>query len=148
MEVQRRLLYTNPSAGNTIKKAYLSHANTKQMKEGDLVLFYRSKDKQAITTLGIIEKTFKSDNLDIILEEVTKRTVYSYNDIREMSKKETNIILFRLIDHFDSPFITKEWLEAENIYKNCQSICKLEDDKFNKILKQTNLNYCIDGGLN
>jgi rRNA-processing protein FCF1 len=148
MEVQRRLLYTNPSAGNTIKKAYLSHANTKQMKEGDLVLFYRSKDKQAITTLGIIEKTFKSDNLDIILEEVTKRTVYSYNDIREMSKKETNIILFRLIDHFDPPFITKKWLEAENIYKNCQSICKLEDDKFNKILKQANLNYCIDGGLN
>lgn len=118
------------------------------MKEGDLVLFYRSKDKKAITTLGIIEKTFKSDNLDIILEEVTKRTVYSYDDIKKMAQKETNIILFRLIDYFDAPFVTKKWLEEEHIYKNCQSICKIENDVFNKILKQANLNYCIKGGAN
>lgn len=143
IEDNRRLFYTHPSAGNTIKKAYLSHANTNQIESGDLVLFYRSKDKMAITSIGIVEKTFKSKNLDIILEEVAKRTVYSYTEIKQMAKKETNIILFRLIDHFKL-HVTKTWMEKEKIYKNCQSICKIEDHTFNKILKQGNLNYCIN----
>lgn len=146
IEDDKRLFYTHPSVGNTIKKAYLSHANTNQMESGDLVLFYRSKDKMAITTLGIVEKTFKSKNLDEILEEVSKRTVYSYDEIKEQSKKETHIILFRLIEHFDSPFITKVWMEKNNIYKKCQSICKIENEIFSKIMKKGNLNYCIDEG--
>jgi len=148
IEDDKRLFYTHPSVGNTIKKAYLSHANTKQMKSGDLLFFYRSKDKMAITTLGIVEKTFKSSDLDIILEEVAKRSVYSYDEIKRQAEKETHIILFRLIDHFDKPFITKEWMQEEEIYKNCQSICKIEDGVFKKIIKKGNLNYCIDGGTN
>ncbi len=145
IEQNKRLVYIKPSAGNTIKKAYLSHANTKQMGEGDLILFYRSKDKMAITTLGIVEKAFKSTKPDAILEEVAKRTVYSYDEIVEMSKKETHIILFRLIDHFDKPFVTKEWMQRENIDKVCQSICQIDDKMFDKILKKGKLNHYIKG---
>ncbi|MCX6053263.1 MAG: GNAT family N-acetyltransferase [Campylobacterales bacterium] len=144
IEDDKRLFYTHPSVGNTIKKAYLSHANTNQMKSGDLLFFYRSQDKMAITTLGIVEKTFKSADFEQILEEVAKRTVYSYDEIRELAKKETNIILFRLIEHFDSPFITKDWMRENNIYKNCQSICKVEDDYFYKILDKGKVRYCIE----
>ncbi len=147
IEDDKRLFYTHPSVGNTIKKAYLSHANTNQMKSGDLLLFYRSKDKMAITTLGIVEKTFKSKDLDVILEEVAKRTVYSYNEIKEQSKKETHIILFRLIEHFENPFITKDWMEKNGIYKKCQSICRIENETFSKIVNKGNLNYCVDEGI-
>ena len=147
IEDNKRLFYTHPSAGNTIKKAYLSHANTNQIQSGDLVLFYRSKDKMAITTIGIVEKTFKSDNLDIILEEVTKRTVYSYDEIKTMAEKETNIILFRLIDHFENPYITKKWMEKEGMFKKCQSICQIDGEIFSKILQQGNLDYCINRSL-
>lgn len=144
IEDNKRLLYTHPSVGNTIKKAYLSHANTNQMKSGDLVLFYRSKDKMAITTLGIVEKTFKSNDLDVILEEVAKRTVYSYDEIKEQAKKETHIILFRLIEHLENPFVSKAWMEENNIYKKCQSICKIEDESFSKILNKGKISYCIN----
>jgi rRNA-processing protein FCF1 len=143
LEDQKRLFYTHASVGNTIKKAYLSHANTKDMRSGDLVLFYRSQDKKAITTLGIVEKMFISSELDVILEEVAKRTVYSYDEIKKMSNKKTHIILFRLIDHFPEPFVTKEWLEEKRIYKKCQSICKIEDNVFNKILEKGRLTYCV-----
>ena len=142
IEDDKRLFYTHPSVGNTIKKAYLSHANTNQMKSGDLLLFYRSKDKMAITTLGIVEKTFKTSNLDQILEEVAKRTVYSYDEIRELAKKETHIILFRLIEHFESPFITKSWMRENSLDKNCQSICQVEDSHFYKILDKGKILYC------
>lgn len=145
LEDRRRLFYTNSTAGNTIKKAYLSHANTNEMDSGDLLLFYRSQDRMAITTLGIVEKVFKTKELDKIVGEVAKRTVYSYEDISIMSKTNTHVILFRLIDHFDKPFITKQWMEKEDIYKNCQSICKIENEIFNKIIKKGNLNYCIEG---
>lgn len=112
------------------------------MKEGDLVLFYRSNDKKAITTLGIVEKSFKSKELNTILEEVTKRTVYSYEEIKKMSKKETNIILFRLVGHFEPPFIKSTWMREEKIYKNCQSICEIDEISFSKILKHGKLSYC------
>ena len=42
--------------GNAIKKAYLCNAKTKQMAEGDIVLFYRSVDVSAITSLGVVEE--------------------------------------------------------------------------------------------
>lgn len=148
IEDDKRLFYTHPSVGNTIKKAYLSHANTKQMKSGDLLLFYRSKDKMAITTLGIVEKTFKSKDLDKILEEVAKRTVYSYEEIKEQVKKETHVILFRLIEHFDNSFISKDWMKENGIDKQCQSICKIEDKYFLKILDKANIRYCVDKEIN
>lgn len=148
IEDDKRLFYTHPSVGNTIKKAYLSHANTNQMKSGDLLLFYRSQDKMAITTLGIVEKTFKSSDFEQILEEVAKRTVYSYDEIQELAKKEAHIILFRLIEHFDTPFITKDWMRENSIDKKCQSICKIEDDCFYRILDKGKIKYCTEEKLN
>lgn len=142
LEDNRRLFYTHSSVGNTIKKAYISHSKTKNIKKGDLILFYRSRDKKAITTLGIVEKMFISSELNYILETVAKRTVFSYDELSKMSKKQTHIILFRLIDHFESPFLTKEWLEEKGIYKNCQSICKLENDAFKIIIKEGGLKNC------
>lgn len=143
IEDNRRLFYTHASAGNTIKKAYLSHSKIKNMCRGDLILFYRSKDKKSITTLGIVEKIFISKELDTILEEVAKRTVFSYEEIKKMAEKETHIILFRLVEHFPAPYITRDWLKEEKIYKNCQSICKVENDVFSRILKKGKLNHCL-----
>ncbi len=144
IEENKRLFYTHPSAGNTIKKAYLSHAKVKNISSGDLLLFYRSHDKKSITTLGIVEKMFVSTELDEILEEVAKRTVYSYDDIQKMSEKETHIILFRLVGHFEGSFISNKWLIEHTSYKNCQSICSIDDNSFEKILEHGKLTYCMD----
>jgi len=89
--------------GNAIKKAYLCHARTKKMSEGDVVLFYRSVDVSAITSLGVVEEvhTVISD-LSQILRLVGKRTVYSPEEIQGFDKPLT-IILFRHICHLENP---------------------------------------------
>jgi len=87
------------ASSNTIKKAYLCHANTKEIKRGDLLYFYRSGDTHSIQSIGIVEKTFRSNNYDVILAEVAKRTVYSTDEIKSIAQKETLVILFRLLEY-------------------------------------------------
>lgn len=65
---------------------------------------------------------------------------------QKLTSLHTHVILFRLVNHFEKPYITKRWMEEENIYKNCQSICKINDDTFTKIMNKSNFNYCIDKG--
>lgn len=143
LEKQQQLFYNNLQAGNTIKKIYLSHARNSKLSTGDIVLFYRSGDKQAITTVGIIEhvETAKANDFNKVLEYSLKRSVYNYTQIQEISKKDTIIILFRIIDHFKNS-IKREWLVKNTEYTNCQSICELRDESFRKILQVGDMNYC------
>src|SRR5262249_34384632 len=69
-------LPTNP-AGNAIKLAYLSHAPTKDVHPGDVVLFYRSGDHQAVTSIGVVEDYQTLSDPQAIAGLVSRRTVYS-----------------------------------------------------------------------
>jgi rRNA-processing protein FCF1 len=83
--------------GNTIKKAYLSHSNTKKISPGDLLLFYRSNDLKAITCIGVVEKIVPNlNNADEITREVGKRTVYSPEEIKDFANNNspTLVLLF------------------------------------------------------
>jgi len=137
---QLSLFGDTTATGNTIKKAYLCHTPTKQMNEGDIVLFYRSTDKMAITTIGIVEKFKNSVDADEIATIVSKRTVYSRAEIDNMSEKETRIMLFRQVLHFKRP-IGRKWLQENGIDGNIQSIRAIDDALFQKILKAENIQY-------
>lgn len=122
------------SAGNAIKLAYLCHAPTKQINEGDVVLFYRSHDERAITSIGVVEKYQSLQDVDAIARLVSRRTVYDMRDIEKMAKKETRVMLFRLVRHFDEP-VSARWLQQNGIVKgSIQSIQKLADTKFNTVM--------------
>lgn len=81
--------------GNTIKKAYLCHAKIKTIRKGDIILFYRSKDRKSIQCMGIVEDIMFSENIDEVFPAIAKRTVYKYSDVQEILKKRTLVILFR-----------------------------------------------------
>lgn len=83
--------------GNTIKKAYLCHSRIKSIRKGDIVLFYRSKDRKSIQCMGIVEDVLSSENIDEVFPAIAKRTVYNYSDLQEILKKKTLVILFRYI---------------------------------------------------
>ncbi|AFV24505.1 hypothetical protein Mpsy_2301 [Methanolobus psychrophilus R15] len=88
--------------GNTIKKSYICHALSKKIKEGDILLFYRSGDEKAITSLGVIEKVFKGKHTpDEIAQIVGKKSVYLKDEIANLAQKSTLIILFTF--HFHLP---------------------------------------------
>ncbi|WP_373033632.1 GNAT family N-acetyltransferase [Sulfurovum sp.] len=141
---QASLFSVNKAAGNTIKKAYLSHSNLSHMNSGDLVLFYRSHDLQSVTTLAIVEKFFISDDSDLIAGEVAKRTVYSFRDIDEMSVKPTKVILFRQVFHLNDGISLKWLLENGIVNGNIQSITRIEDQKFRRILMKGTNETCVD----
>ena len=133
---QGQLFSGNSVAGNAIKQAYLCKAQTNQVKSGDIVLFYRTDDEKAITTLGIVERYETHDNATNIMQIVSRRTVYSQRDIEAMADSPIKVMLFRLASHFSSP-ITYQALTQEGVVSGpIQSITKISDDSFSRILRR------------
>lgn len=90
------------SEGNAIKKAYLSHAKTRQVESNDVLLFYRTKDHKSVTSIGVCERIdYGLSNADRIEELVGRRSVFSTHEIEEMAESPTTVILFKW--HFDLP---------------------------------------------
>ncbi|HUW36180.1 MAG TPA: GNAT family N-acetyltransferase [Rhodocyclaceae bacterium] len=131
---QLTLFRLSNTAGNAIKMAYLCHAQTKTINPGDVVLFFRSGDERAITSIGVVESYETLDDAAEIVARVKRRTVYSMADIDFMAEKPTRVMLFRLVRHLTNP-LTQVWLEREQVLKGPpQSITKIANDKFETIL--------------
>jgi hypothetical protein len=132
---QGQLFRGSSVAGNAIKQAYLCKAPTNQVRPGDIVLFYRSKDEMSVTTVGIVERYEVHESATDIMQIVSRRTVYSQQDIEAMAKSPTKIMLFRLVGHFQTsiPYST---LTSERIVSaQIRSIIKISDDSFSRLLK-------------
>ena len=122
--------------GNAIKLAYLCHTPSKQPQRGDVVLFYRSYDHKAITTLGVVEQYECSESADEIARMVSRRTVYSGAQIVEMAQRETKVMLFRLVKHFDNPISFQSLRRPLRVVAgNIQSITHISDESFSRILR-------------
>lgn len=132
---RQMMLFRSPNtAGNAIKMAYLCHAQTKTIHPGGVVLFYRSGDERAVTSLGVVESYETLSDASEIIARVKRRTVYSMADIDLMAQKPTRVLLFRLVRHLTNP-LSQAWLEQEHVLKGPpQSITKIEHDKFEAIL--------------
>lgn len=116
------------SQGNTIKKAYLCHSNTKSLKKGDVVLFYRSSDRKSIQCMGIVEDAFTSDNVEDVFPKIAKRTVYTHSDLEEILSQETLIILFRFMPlDYEIPW---RKIQSVGIKGNIQSIRKISNEQY------------------
>ena len=94
--------------GNAIKKAYLSHFNSKKIRKSDIVLFYLSKTHKMITALGVVDDVFYDVNdSNEIIKIIGKRSVYNRSEIEEISKKKTLIILLGFKSQVQ-PFLKKK----------------------------------------
>lgn len=120
--------------GNAIKLAYLCNAMTKAPRPGDIVLFYRSRDEQAVTTLGVVERYESMSEADGIARLVSRRTVYTDAEIVELTGANTKVMLFRLIKHFEQPVAYDELLRLRVARGYIQSITKIDDESFSRIL--------------
>lgn len=127
---------THPNAhvGNAIKLAYLCHSLSNQIRPGDVIFFYRSHDMKSITTIGIVEHFVTSTSSSEIARLVSRRTVYSQQDIESMSERPTKVILFRLIEHLPNR-VTYAWLQQNHIRGPIQTIRSITDESFSRILR-------------
>lgn len=122
------------TVGNAIKLAYLCHARTNSIQVGDILLFYRSEDIRALTSVGIVERFEISDDEDEIAGIVSRRTVYNMDEIRDLAERPTKVILFRLVGHFPRR-ITHQWLITNEVVKgNIQSIWGIGDGQFQTVI--------------
>lgn len=141
MKRQLSLFNETSSVGNTMKKAYLCHAQLKNMSVGDLILFYRSKDLKSVTTIGIVERFESLQEPDEISTLVSKRTVYSRDQIESLCQKEVRTILFRQIAHFDD-IIDMSLLNGIGIHGKIQSIRTIDDRQFTEIIRHSGITTC------
>ncbi len=142
---RQQFLFSAPGqvAGNAIRQAYLSHARISGLAPGDILLFYRSRDQKAITTIGIIEQIGDYEEINEIVQLVSKRTVYSHEEIENMATKKTKVILFRLTQHLAEP-IKSKWLQANHIINgNIQTIRRITDESFDEIIERGAIRNCF-----
>lgn len=132
---QAQLFGGSSVAGNAIKQAYLCKAPTNQVQPGDVVLFYRTIDEMAVTSVGIVERYEVHENAINIMQLVRRRTVYSQNEIETMAKTPTKVMLFRLIGHFDNPVSYSNLTQEKIVSGPIQSITKISDDAFSRLLE-------------
>ena len=119
----------NEIPGNTIKKVYLCHASTKQLKYSDLLFFYVSHPIQAVTSVGIIESVFRSNKLHEVISYIGKRSVYSFSEIEEMTQQNVLVIAFRFIKHLNQEVSLRILKEQQIIEAPPRSIQKLKSYK-------------------
>jgi len=105
------------SEGNSIKKAYLSNANIRKIERSDILLFYRSRDHQEITSLGVCERVeYDVTDPEEIREIVGRLSVFTDQEIEEIAGSPTVVIRFKW--HFDlSDPIHYQLLREEDILK-------------------------------
>ena len=126
--------------GNTIKKAYLCHSKIRGMKEGDILLFYRSEDIRGITSLGIVERVYENvTDPNEIISYVGKRSVYSPQEIEDMARKPTKIILFWWVMHFKEPLKYDLLLNNGILKGRPQTIIKIPHSNYLKIKEVSKL---------
>lgn len=121
--------------GNAMKLAYLCHSPTNSVRAGDIVLFYRTHDLKAVTTLGVVESFDVYHSAEEIARRVSRRTVYSRDEIAEMARKPTKVMLFRLIEHLPTPVSYASLLNERIVGGPIQSIRKITDESFSRILR-------------
>ncbi len=130
---QLNLFRPSNTAGNAIKLAYLCHAQMREVKPGDVVLFYRSEDHRAITSIGVVERYDTLTDMNAIAGLVSRRTVYSMDEITDLARKATKVMLFRLVCHLSTP-VPHAWLQEHGVVRgNIQSIRSIGHAEFETI---------------
>lgn len=131
---QGRLFGVQNNTGNAIKLAYLCHAPTSSILPGDVLLFYRSIDEKAVTSVGVVDDFKILRDAAEIASLVSRRTVYSQREIEKMATTATKVILFRLVEHLPRQVSYTQLQQACGVAGQILSIRKIQDDQFSRIL--------------
>ena len=109
-EAERQLSLTagHYAFGNSIRKAYLCNSAIRKLRPGSNLLFYRSRDAHAVTSLGVVEDTLVTRHAGDIAKFVGNRTVYSLSQIRRLCSQLVLAVLFRQARILRNPITLSE----------------------------------------
>ena len=123
---------------NTIKKAYFTNSNTKQIKPEDVLYFYASHDKQAITVIGTVDAVFSDfQSVEEAAYVASKRTVYTEEEIKKFLGPKTKLILFK-VNSVLKKDIPRHKLISNGIIKDApQSISRVDSKALQKLIMES-----------
>jgi predicted nucleic acid-binding protein len=128
---------------NAISKSYISHSFNRDLKTGDIIVFYRSGGifKGVATTIGIVEHVVNNiRNLNELVRNCRKRTVLSEAELKEYWEWKPNnkpfIINFLYAFSFVKRITLKEMLDKGILpsMDSIRTINKIERDSFVKLI--------------
>ena len=132
---QLSMFKDTPSEGNSIKKAYICNANTTKIKPNDILLFYRTHDIMSITTLGIVESVhYKQKDPDEIMKLIAKRTVFSFEEIKNICNSDVLVILFNQNFHLKKDFSYDKLCQNGIVGGPIQTITEIKTKDYEKII--------------
>lgn len=130
-------LFGGDPCSNAIRKAYICNSNSRKLKPGNILFFYRTHSDKKIECCGILEKVLRSSNPDEILPLVGKRSVFSKQEIESMcsGSRECFLMLFRQTENLLVPY-SLENLKRDNLVNGYpQTITQISDEAKKCILK-------------
>lgn len=138
--------------GNTIRKVYVCKAKIRQIKPGDIIAFYVSKDdayasSQSLTTVGIAEQVTEVTSTDDLIRLTAKRSVYSIDELTHMQPSTADPVLaidFLLIGHL-KPEIKLQRLINTGVFvrRPPQSIANITGARYDALRPMLNLGFSI-----
>jgi len=141
---------------NAISKVYVSRSLRRDLKSGDIIIFYRTGGyyRGVVTTLGIVEKVVTSiRDSDHLISLCKKRTVLSEKELRdfwERNPRNRPFIVNFLYAYSLPKRINLQKLIELGIIKDTDSAPRgfeeINDDSFNKIIRESrsNANIIVD----
>lgn len=135
--------------GNTIKKVYICHAPTEQMRPGDLLFFYMTKSRtygaQSITSIGVVESVRRTSDVAELRRWTAKRSVFSDAELAGwvQADRPLKVIDFLLIGHLE-PTVSLAALTHEGIMVSWpQSITLLSPVAYGRLKPFLNLGFNV-----
>ena len=110
-----------------IRKAYICHSNTNKMSAGDIIYFYKTEE-EVITSFGILEQVFDSDDEEEVIGLVAKRSVYSHKEIKKMCSKTVKVVSFLFVDCFNEPINLVTLKQKKLVNGHPQSITEISEE--------------------
>jgi GNAT superfamily N-acetyltransferase len=140
-KLQLDLFGGSAACGNGLRKAYISGSLNRQVNRGDLALLYRSQDAQAVRFIAVVEDTFASADYLEVARFVGTRTVYTVEEIQDMTKngtREVNAVLMRQARRIDPPWSLVTLQKQRVLSRAPQSIQKVWEEGAEWIRAQLN----------
>ncbi len=143
---------------NAISKVYISRSYERNLKTGDIIVFYRTKEtnknayfSSVITTIGIVESLILDiKNIEDFIRKCRRRSVFSDLKLKEFWNYNPNsrpfIVNFLYVYSFPKRINLQELINL-GIIKDIQSVPrgfqKITTEQFRTILKGTKTNESI-----
>ena len=125
--------------GNTIRKAYLSNAKIKELGPGSVLLFYRSHDRRAVESIGVVEGSYRPATADEAAALAGKRTVYSFREISVLSEKPLLLVLFWHVAELPNG-VTFETMKRHGVVTGpIQTIARLPEPRYRRFKEVAHL---------